>query len=311
VIRTATSEDMPLVRDLWRAFSEEVPDLPWRDDDGAEDLATIEAALAQGGVLLADEDGIAATRKAGERLAYLELLYVRPRARGGGLAGELVREAASRLQQEGVEMLELDVLELNDGARRLYESMGFDTVERVLAAPLGLLLAEPASGPTFGRVHVQTDDVDGVMRSVQKTLPRLGRPGDHGVSDVENGWVSVQSDLTNADPAKLRALAKELSYLSGGVTLALGVEDGAVVRYALFDRGAMVDEYLSVPEYHGPLPPGDVIALGANPTVVSRLTGADPARVREVVRTASSPRELPPALELYASVGELMGVEVG
>ena len=34
-----------------------------------------------------------------------------------------------------------------------------------------------------------------------------------------------------------------------------------------------------MPEYHGPLPPGDVIALGANPTVLARLTGADPARV--------------------------------
>jgi hypothetical protein len=28
-----------------------------------------------------------------------------------------------------------------------------------------------------------------------------------------------------------------------------------VVRYDLFDRGADVDEYLSVPEYFGPLPP--------------------------------------------------------
>jgi hypothetical protein len=33
------------------------------------------------------------------------------------------------------------------------------------------------------------------------------------------------------------------------------------VRYALFDRGGAVDEYASVPEYRGPLPPGDVVAL--------------------------------------------------
>ena len=36
----------------------------------------------------------------------------------------------------------------------------------------------------------------------------------------------------------------------------------------------------------GPLPPGDVVALSANPTVVHRLTGADPERVRAVARTA-------------------------
>jgi hypothetical protein len=106
----------------------------------------------------------------------------------------------------------------------------------------------------------------------------------------------------------LQRLAKELSYVSGGVVLAIGVEDGAVVRYTLYDRGGAVDEYASLPEYSGPLPPGDVVALGANPTVVSRLTGADPARVREIVRSASSPADLPPALELLAQIAALMGV---
>jgi hypothetical protein len=71
-----------------------------------------------------------------------------------------------------------------------------------------------------------------------------------------------------------------------------------------------VDEYASLPEFRGPLPPGEVIALGANPTVVARLTGAEPARVREVARTASSQADLPPALELHQQIAELMGVQV-
>jgi len=108
----------------------------------------------------------------------------------------------------------------------------------------------------------------------------------------------------------LQRLAKELSYTSGGVVLALGVEEGALVRYTLYDRGAAVDEYASLPEFRGPLPPGEVIALGANPTVVARLTGAEPARVREIARTASSPADLPPALELHQQIAELMGVQV-
>jgi hypothetical protein len=70
-----------------------------------------------------------------------------------------------------------------------------------------------------------------------------------------------------------------------------------------------VDEYESVPEYHGPRPPGDVVALGANPTVVARLTGAEPARVRAVARTASSPDGLPPAPELLAELAEVLGLE--
>jgi hypothetical protein len=107
----------------------------------------------------------------------------------------------------------------------------------------------------------------------------------------------------------LKTLARELSFTVAGVTLALGVERGAVVRYHLYDRGSDVDEYLSVPEFYGPLPPGDVYALGANPTVIARLTGADARRVREVARTAANTSELPPAEELYREIAAVLGVQ--
>jgi hypothetical protein len=127
--------------------------------------------------------------------------------------------------------------------------------------------------------------------------------------EIAGGWVRVRSDATDADPTKLKSLAKELSYTTGGVVLSLGIERGVVVRYDLFDRGADVDEYLSVPEYFGPLPPGDAYALGANATVVARLTGADAQRVREVARNASSPGDLPPAQELYEELAAVMGLQ--
>ena len=92
------------------------------------------------------------------------------------------------------------------------------------------------------------------------------------------------------------------------MTLAIGVEQGSVVRYNLYDRGGAVDEYLSVPEFYGELPPGDVVALGSNPTVVARLTGADARRVREVARTAATIAELPPAQELVEQIAVVMGV---
>jgi hypothetical protein len=128
------------------------------------------------------------------------------------------------------------------------------------------------------------------------------------VTGPTNGWVAVHAELIDREPRVLHALGKELSYVTGGVVLAIGVEEGALVRYTLFDRGGAVDEYASVPEHRGPLPPGDVVALGANPTVVARLTGADPARVREVARTATSPSELPPAPELIEAIADVLGV---
>jgi hypothetical protein len=106
----------------------------------------------------------------------------------------------------------------------------------------------------------------------------------------------------------LQRLARELSYASGAPTVALGVEHGEVARYSIYDRGGAVDEYLSVPEYYGPLPPGDVVALGANPTVVARLTGAEPARIKAVALTASAPDQLPPAEEIVRELAAAMGI---
>ena len=40
-------------------------------------------------------------------------------------------------------------------------------------------------------------------------------------------------------------------------------------RFVLFERGRVMDEYLSVPEYYGEIPSGEVISLAANPTVSS------------------------------------------
>jgi hypothetical protein len=95
----------------------------------------------------------------------------------------------------------------------------------------------------------------------------------------------------------------------GAVAWLLGIEREELVRMILFERGRIVDEYLSVPEFYGALPPGDVIALAANPTVVSRLTGADPEAVRRIARTASAPADLPPARELLAELAGAFGVE--
>ena len=52
-----------------------------------------------------------------------------------------------------------------------------------------------------------------------------------------------------------------------------------------------------------------MIALAANPRVVARLTGADPAEVRAVARTAPSPDELPPPQELLAGIAAAIGLE--
>jgi GNAT superfamily N-acetyltransferase len=295
VIRQATEADSQLVRELWHAFNVEIPDAPWRDPDEDDFHPDIS--------FLAGDDGLVSLSREGSRHFLVDVLYVRPAARGTGLARELMRVAAEHAREQGAEVVELDVVESNEGARRLYDRLGFATVERRLAAPVSALLAPETEGATFGFVHVQADDAEKVRRDAAKVLR------EEPEVEVGSGWVRVRAGVTDVDPAKLKNLARELSYTSAGVTLALGVEQGAVVRYNLYDRGAGVDEYLSVPEYYAPLPPGDVFTLGANATVVARLTGADPSRVREVVRTAAMPSELPPAQELYERIASVFGVQ--
>jgi hypothetical protein len=109
----------------------------------------------------------------------------------------------------------------------------------------------------------------------------------------------------------MRRLARELSDRMGTVVLVLGVENGDIVHYDLMERGRVVDEYLSVPEYHGPRPPGEVVSLAANPRLLARLTGADAEEVRAIARTAASPSELPRARELLAELAETLGLAGG
>src|SRR5205814_3511573 len=195
-----------------------------------EDLAWLEQAIRDEIVLLAGEDGLAVAQRKGERLGFLDVVYVRPEARRSGLAAQLVREVAAQMREGGVEMLELEVLASNAEARAIYDRWGFKPVELTLGAPLAQVEQRlaPSEGPTFGFVHVQTDDLEKVKRDAAKVL--------RTDPDVElgSGWVRVRSDATDTDPARLKVLARELSYTSAGVTLALGVEHGVVVRYNLF-----------------------------------------------------------------------------
>jgi hypothetical protein len=188
---------------------------------------------------------------------------------------------------------------------------GFTELARVLEASVEALEAHVAGEkePSLGSIHVQTDDVDGVVRAVGQFVPRL--PGGSRGSVVlapRDGWTSVYDELCDREPEMLRRLAKELSDRMGAFVVAMGAEEGQVARYIAFERGRVVDEYLSVPEYYGPLPPGEVIALGSNPRLMARLTGGDADAIRATARTAPAPEQLPPAQELLAELARLFGL---
>jgi ribosomal protein S18 acetylase RimI-like enzyme len=314
-VRLATESDEPVLRELWEELEAEVPAPPEFDESWDEEWADVYADIAgRGAVYLAeDEHGVAGSvrmRMLSGNVWHVASAYVRERARRRGVLKALLQAAVAEGRTRGVERVSLDVLVSNPLGVAIWQRLGFETEKHYMAMPLGSLearlgRAEPA--PSSGMIYVQTDDESPVERAVHKYLPRIGRSQRTTVAPV-NGWIRVDDELAGSDPRALRRLARELSLALGAIVLTLGVEEQAVVRYVLWDRGGIADEYASLPGHYGPLPPGDVVALAANPTVAQRLTGADPARVRAVARTAASPEELPSPAELLAQLAEVLGV---
>ncbi len=221
---------------------------------------------------------------------------------------EALREVVERARAEGAEEV---VVETSHESGDAWIRAGFTEVSRLLTARVESLeshIGAPREA-SFGAIHIQTDDVDAVVRAVRQFVPRL--PGGSQGSVVlppRDGWTSVYDELTDREPEMLRRLARELSDRMGAFVLAIGVEEGEVVRYVALERGRVVDEYLSVPEYYGPLPPGEVIGLGANPRLMARLTGADPERVRAIARTATAAAGLQPPETLLAELATAFGL---
>ena len=310
-VRQATSEDLELVLSLVKRLERELPQLPYADDPPEVERKKVERMIESGVALVADEDGaavgylLARYGAHGPTTLYVSDLWVDERARGKGVGTALLQRAATAAAERDCTHVLLDVDSRNTAAIAYYERRGFEESAKFMHVEVGRLL-EPAGEavPDVGAVHVQTDDADAVDRVLRQYLPRIDR---NASAAVERGatWTVVRLEPT--DRSVLTRLASELSFRFG-VTLVLTLERGAVVRFVLHDQGRVVDEYLSVPEYYGPLPPGDVLALRANPTVISRLTGANPERIRRVARSAVSIHDLPEAQELYEQVAEALGV---
>jgi ribosomal protein S18 acetylase RimI-like enzyme len=320
-IRPATEADHDLIRELWEEFEAELGHEPYQLETWEEAWEDLSQTVREGVALIAEGNGgrpvgfvFCVLGDRGRQTAHVTDIYVRPEARNQGVGRALLAELIEPAREAGLMHVSLEVLVRNADARRLYERLGFTPVDVFMVAPLGAL-ADRLGGsddqpPSFGSLHVQTDDAAGVERAVQQFLPRVGR-SEWTKVESGSGWVTVTDELCDRDRSAQRRLGAELSERMGVPVIAFALEEETVVRFLLFDRGRMVDEYLSVPSYYGRLNRADELSLAANPTLVARLTGADSARVRAVARTASSPSELPPARELLEEIAGVMNLEPG
>ncbi len=313
-IRRATEADEAAIRELWAEFQAEVPEPDgFAPDTWEQDWADICENFATGVVVLAEDEqgpaGLAEASAEDPGRWHVQTVHVRPRVRRQGVATALLRACVAEARGHGAVYISLDVLASNELARTVYRKLGFEEVELVLGQPLDALerrLSDLPIGASRAATHVQTDDRASVERALRQFLPRLEGPE---IRAEANGWIRITDPLTDADRTAQGSLAGELSERLGAVAVALAIESGLVVRFRLYERGLMVDEYLSVPTFYGELSKADELALAANPTLVARLTGADREQVRQVARIAATPADLPPADELYDQIARTMGLE--
>jgi GNAT superfamily N-acetyltransferase len=310
-IRRATLADEVTLRGFFEEFEREVPFPVGEPETWDEEWKDIRDDLAEGGVFIAEDDqgpvGVARVEAPSHGIARMHLVHVRPRARRQGVAKALLRECAADARARGAAHLSLEVLRANVDAVAVWLRLGFEERWVGMTTSLDALqerLEQPEQAESRAATHVQADDMVSVERAIAQFIPRL-----EAVDVRANGsWIRVADPVLDRDRQAHGRFAGELSERLGAVTVALALE-GAVVRFRLYERGRMVDEYLSVPTYYGEIAKGDELALAANPTLVSRLTGADREEVRRVARNAASPGALPPAPELYESIARLMGLE--
>lgn len=311
-IRNADPADLDTLMSLVVQLESELPPLPYPEDPAEFERAKVEKMVREGIALLAEDEGSAVAYALarfgdhGPTTVYVTDMWVERSHRGRGLGRDLLRRVAEQAAERGSTHVVLDVDSKNAAAITFYLRLGFEEGAKIMRIAVGDLTRENAddAGTSFGAVHVQTDNAQAVEAAIGQYLPRLAR-GVEGSVEGGRGWTSVR--LSPFAPDLARKVGLELSERFG-ITLVLAVEQDAVVRFVVHDRGRMVDEYLSVPDHYGKLPPGDALALRANPTVIGRLTGADPARVRAVARTGASVAELPPARELYDQLAAVLGV---
>jgi len=307
-IRRATEADEPILRELWEEFEREVPEPVGEPETWEQEWGDTLDDIRGGGVFIAEDDegAIGAARiEAPERgVAHIQLVHVRPRARRQGVAKALVAACTDDAKARGASFVSLEVVFANEPAVAAWRRLGFETVSHWMATPIGALeerLNRVPVGTERATTHVQTDDEVSVQRAIAQFVPRL----EATQVAASESWIRVVDPILDNERTAHGRFAKELSERLGAVTVALA-QEGEVVRFRLYERGRMVDEYLSVPTYYGELSKGDELALEANPTLVARLTGADRDEVRRVARTALSPSDLP--ADLYEQIAAVMGL---
>lgn len=125
---------------LFREYAASLPiDLAFQRFEEELDAVREQYGLPSGGLVLAYAGeravGCAGVRSKGAGIAELKRMYVQPDFRGHKLGKSLLERSVAIAKDLGYEKLRLDTLAGMTGARRLYESFGFEVIPAYYANP--------------------------------------------------------------------------------------------------------------------------------------------------------------------------------
>ena len=140
-VRPATGADIPHVREMLREYVEWIGlDLAFQEIDAELSGLPGEYAPPRGALFVAVEGerhlGMIALRPLDGSIAEMKRLYVRPEARGRGLARRLIARLCDEGKRLNYTELRLDTLPKMGEAQALYETYGFVDIEPYYETPI-------------------------------------------------------------------------------------------------------------------------------------------------------------------------------
>ena len=308
-IRRATEADEAVLRELWEEFEREVPEpigsSPRRGSrSGRDTLDDIAAAASSSPRTTTARSASRASRRRSAASRTSTSSTSRPRARRQGVAKALLAACTDDAKARGAQHVSPRGARrrTSRGARGVAAARLRRPSRTCMATPIAELEARLAERRSARSVRRRTCRPTTRSRSSARSPSSCRGSRQPQRRRASDSWIRVVDPILDHDRDAHGRFAKELSERLGAVTVALA-QEGDVVRFRLYERGRMVDEYLSVPTYYGELPKGDELALEANPTLVARLTGADRDEVRRLIAHRGLAGRPPPARPVRADRG--------
>jgi ribosomal protein S18 acetylase RimI-like enzyme len=140
-IRPAEAGDIPEVRVMLKEYVDWIGlDLAFQEIDAELDGLPGDYAPPLGALLVASDGGLLVgmigLRPIDDRICEMKRLFVRPEARGRGLARQLIDSILAQARRLKYQEIRLDTLPMMGDAQNLYVAMGFADIEAYYDTPI-------------------------------------------------------------------------------------------------------------------------------------------------------------------------------